>query len=71
LTVIDASRFLAAIIQGVFHASPNRLHFSVILIGSGWKWMIQSPDIPTQKQTVAPPSAVKVRSEQLLDQSTN
>ena len=31
----------------------------------GWKWMIESPDTPTQKQTVAPPSAVKVRSEQL------
>ena len=31
----------------------------------GWKWMIESPDTPTQKQTVVPPSAVKVRSEHL------
>jgi len=33
----------------------------------GWKWMVDPiPDIPTvPKRVVAPPSAVKVRSEQL------
>ncbi len=32
----------------------------------GWKWMIEPiPDVPVQKRAVAPPSAVKVRTEQL------
>jgi len=32
----------------------------------GWKWMIEpTPDTPLQKPVIAPPSAVKVKSEQL------
>ena len=33
----------------------------------GWKWMVEPiPDTPTSKKTIiAPPSAVKVKSEQL------
>ncbi len=32
----------------------------------GWKWMVKPiPDIPRQKPVIAPPSAVKVDSEQL------
>jgi len=32
----------------------------------GWKWMVEPiPDTPTKKPVVAPPSAVKVRSERL------
>ena len=33
---------------------------------SGWKWLIQPiPDTPSKKRAVAPPSAVKVKSEVL------
>jgi hypothetical protein len=33
---------------------------------SGWKWMVNPiPDTPSKKRISAPPSAVKVRSEQL------
>ena len=33
---------------------------------SGWKWMVEPiPDTPSQKRVIAPPSQVKVRSEQL------
>jgi hypothetical protein len=32
----------------------------------GWKWMVEPiPDTPRQKPVIAPPSAVKVHSEQL------
>ena len=32
----------------------------------GWKWMVEPiPDTPPQKRVIAPPSAVKVRAEQL------
>ena len=32
----------------------------------GWKWMIEPiPDAPGKKRIIAPPSAVKVNSEQL------
>jgi len=32
----------------------------------GWKWMVEPiPDDPPQKKVIAPPSAEKVRSEQL------
>jgi hypothetical protein len=32
----------------------------------GWKWMVEPiPDTPSQKRVIAPPSAVKVRMEQL------
>ena len=32
----------------------------------GWKWMIEPiPDTPVQKRVTVPPSAVKVRVEQL------
>ena len=32
----------------------------------GWQWRVEPiPDVPLQKRAVAPPSAVKVRSEQL------
>jgi len=32
----------------------------------GWKWMVDPiPDTPRQKRVIAPPSAVKVHSEQL------
>ena len=32
----------------------------------GWKWMVDPiPDTPTKKRTIAPPSAVKVKSELL------
>ena len=32
----------------------------------GWKWMVDPiPDTPGKKRIIAPPSAVKVRSEQL------
>jgi len=32
----------------------------------GWKWMVEPiPDTPTKKPVVVPPSAVKVKSEQL------
>jgi hypothetical protein len=32
----------------------------------GWKWTVEPiPDTPTKKPVVAPPSAVKVKSEQL------
>lgn len=32
----------------------------------GWKWMVDPiPDTPTKQRVIAPPSAVKVRSEQL------
>jgi len=31
-----------------------------------WKWMVDPiPDTPTKRRVIAPPSAVKVRSEQL------
>ena len=33
----------------------------------GWKWMVEpATDTPRQKRIIAPPSAVKVHSEQLL-----
>ena len=33
---------------------------------SGWKWTVEPiPDTPRQKRVIAPPSAVKVHSEQL------
>ena len=33
---------------------------------TGWKWMVEPiPDDPPQKKVIAPPSAEKVRSEQL------
>lgn len=33
---------------------------------TGWKWMVEPiPDDPPQKKAVAPPSAVKIRSEKL------
>jgi hypothetical protein len=33
---------------------------------SGWKWLVEPiPDTPSQKRVIAPPSHVKVRSEQL------
>ena len=32
----------------------------------GWKWMVEPiPDTPRQKRVIAPPSTVKVQSEQL------
>jgi hypothetical protein len=32
----------------------------------GWKWTVEPiPDTPTKRPVVAPPSAVKVKSEQL------
>ena len=32
----------------------------------GWKWMIEeNQDTPVQKRVIVPPSAVKVKSEQL------
>ena len=32
----------------------------------GWKWMVQPvPDTPSKKLIIAPPSAVKVKSERL------
>ena len=32
----------------------------------GWKWMVDPiPDTPIKKRIIAPPSAVKVKSEQL------
>jgi hypothetical protein len=32
----------------------------------GWKWMVEpTPDTPLQKRVIAPPSAVKVKSERL------
>jgi uncharacterized membrane protein YagU involved in acid resistance len=32
----------------------------------GWKWMVEPiPDTPSKKRIIAPPSAVKVKSEQL------
>ena len=32
----------------------------------GWKWMVEPiPDTPSQKRIIAPPSAVKVKSELL------
>jgi len=32
----------------------------------GWRWMVEPiPDTPVQKRVITPPSAVKVRSEQL------
>lgn len=32
----------------------------------GWKWMVDPiPDAPSEKRVIAPPSAVKVRSERL------
>jgi hypothetical protein len=33
---------------------------------TGWRWMVDPiPDSPPQKRIITPPSAVKVRSEQL------
>ncbi len=33
---------------------------------TGWKWMVEPiPDTPSKKRIMAPPSAVKVKSEQL------
>jgi len=33
---------------------------------TGWKWMVEPiPDDPPQKKVIAPPSAVKVKSELL------
>jgi hypothetical protein len=32
----------------------------------GWKWMVEPiPDTPSQKPVIAPPSQIKVRTEQL------
>jgi hypothetical protein len=32
----------------------------------GWKWMVEPiPDTPIQKRVTTPPSAVKIKSEQL------
>jgi hypothetical protein len=32
----------------------------------GWKWMVEPiPDTPNKQRIIAPPSAVKVKSEQL------
>ena len=32
----------------------------------GWKWMVEpAPDTPSKKRIIAPPSAVKVKSELL------
>lgn len=32
----------------------------------GWRWMVEPiPDTPLQKRVIAPPSAVKVKSERL------
>jgi hypothetical protein len=33
---------------------------------TGWKWMVDPiPDTPTKKPVIAPPSAVKIKSERL------
>jgi hypothetical protein len=33
---------------------------------TGWRWMVDPvPDTPTKQRIITPPSAVKVRSEQL------
>jgi hypothetical protein len=33
---------------------------------AGWKWTVEPiPDTPSQKRAIAPPSQIKVRSEQL------